>query len=226
VQRALRLLRAEVWSVMGGQRLHRVTARLVPASALDTPALVAHARLVLLGSDYQHLHEELLAAGGFIREGRFVRMNVGEVQRALEAARPEGVPEAVQQRLAETWARFGHEQAVLAALEARKTERAPSLQKLLEDRAEKEIGDTSAILEELRAAILAELHQPDVVQLSLFSLDERQQYDEDRAYLSRRLAEIPGEIERETVAIRKRFAHPEPRLFPVAITYLVPERLV
>jgi ERCC4-related helicase len=226
VQRALRLLRAEVWSSAGGQKLHRVTARLVPNSALDTPALIAHARLVLLGSDYQRLHEELMTAGGFIREGRFARMNVGEVQRALEAALPQAVPDAVQQRLAETWSRFGHEQAILAALEARKLERVASLQRLLEDRAQKEISDTTAILEELRNGILAELRQDgDMIQLSLFSLDERQQYDEDRRFLERRLAEIPGEIERETAAIRKRFANPEPSLFPVAITYLVPERL-
>ena len=113
----------------------------------------------------------------------------------------------------------------LAALEARKLERVASLQKLLEDRAQKEISDTTAILEELRAGILAELRQDgDVVQLQLFSLDERQQYDEDRRFLERRLAEIPDEIERETAAIRKRFANPEPSLFPVAITYLVPER--
>ena len=34
--------------------------------------------------------------------------------------------------------------------------------------------------------------------------------------------EIPGEIEKETEAIRARFADPQPRMFPVAVTFLVP----
>jgi hypothetical protein len=41
----------------------------------------------------------------------------------------------------------------------------------------------------------------------------------------RRLEQIPGEIEAEQAAIRDRFADLQPRLFPVAVTFLVPERL-
>ena len=36
---------------------------------------------------------------------------------------------------------------------------------------------------------------------------------------------IPAEIERETVAIKSRYADPQPRMFPVAVTFLVPEKL-
>ncbi len=39
VQMSLRLLRAEVWSVKGRKRLHRITARLVPNHILNTPAV-------------------------------------------------------------------------------------------------------------------------------------------------------------------------------------------
>lgn len=224
VQMSLRLLRAQVWSSAGAQRLHRVTARLVPNSALDTPAVIAYARLMLLGGDYQRLHEEIISAGGFLREGRFQRMNVGEVQRALEAALPHAVPALFQQRLAALWP--AHEQSLLAALEARKTERTAGLQKLLADRAQKEIDDTTAILEELQASIAAELKHPEVVQLDLFNFkpEEMTQFEENMRFLERRLEEIPDEITRETEAIRQRFADPTPRLFPVAVTYLVPEK--
>ena len=108
---------------------------------------------------------------------------------------------------------------------SRAKERTESLQKLLAERAEKEISDTVAVLSELRASIEAELHQPEVMQLSLFTSAEQQQVEDNLRFLERRLAEIPGEMERETRAIRERFANPTPRLFPVAITYLVPERL-
>ena len=53
--------------------------------------------------------------------------------------------------------------------------------------------------------------------------------EEDRSIhknaLIARLAEIPEEIEREKAVIQKRFADPKTRLFPVAITFLVPQRL-
>ncbi len=38
-----------------------------------------------------------------------------------------------------------------------------------------------------------------------------------------RLERIPEDIERETAAIRRRYADPAPRLFPATITLLVPE---
>ncbi len=178
---------------------------------------------MVLGGDYQRLHEEVIAAGGYLREGRFARMGVGELQRALEAALPIAAPPELRQRLASLWA--SHEQPLLAALEARKVERTESLQKLLAERAAKEMRDTESILTELRASILAELKQPEVMQMELFTAPEKEQLEWNRRFLEQRVAQIPDEIAREQAAIRTRFADPQARLFPVAVTYLVPERL-
>ena len=87
VMMCLRLLRAEVWSTEGKKRLNRITARLVPDTVLRDPAMIAHARLVVIGGDSHRLHEEIITAGGLLREGRFSRMNVGQVQEALAAMR-------------------------------------------------------------------------------------------------------------------------------------------
>ena len=46
------------------------------------------------------------------------------------------------------------------------------------------------------------------------------------AALRRRLKEIPDEIERESAHIRSRFRDPSARLFPVAVTWLIPRRAV
>ena len=46
----------------------------------------------------------------------------------------------------------------------------------------------------------------------------------DEVGLEARLAQIP--VESETAQIRARYADPQPRLFPVAVTFLVPERPV
>lgn len=228
VQMALRLLRAEVWSAGGMRKLHRVTVRSVPNDALDTPAVVAHARLMLTGSDNQRLHEEIVTAGGVLREGRFARMNVGEVQRALQAAlsytSSAHVPASLQQRLAELWP--SHRDALHQALDARMRERTAGLQKQLADRADKEKRDITSILNELRSTILAELQRLEgPIQLELFNQTEQEQYKRDISSLRARVEHIPGEIEQEIAAIEMRFADPQPRLFPIAVTYLVPERI-
>jgi hypothetical protein len=192
---------------------------------LDTPAVIAHGRLLLLDGDNQRLHEELITAGGYLRQGRFARMNVGQVQQVLEAARPEMVSPQMQQHLRELWPT--HSQALLQALEARTRERTNGLQKFLAERAEKEMNDITTILTELRSTILAELRQPEVVQLQLagFSTAEQEQFERNMTALAERAEQIDAEIEQERANIRRRFADPQPRLFPVAVTYLVPERM-
>ncbi len=108
VQMSLRLLRAEVWSLEGRKRLNRVTARVVPDSALPHLAVVAHARLVVIGGDSQRLHEEIITAGGQIREGRFSRFgSLKEMQQILDAATAEEPSEAVKRKLLDLWPRVG-----------------------------------------------------------------------------------------------------------------------
>ena len=49
-------------------------------------------------------------------------------------------------------------------------------------------------------------------------------YNRNLQALRLRLAQIPQELEKEIAATRRRYADPQPRLFPVAVTFLVPER--
>jgi hypothetical protein len=224
VQMSLRLLRAEVWSREGNKRLHRVTARLVPNHVLDMPALMAHARLVVIGGDSQRLHEEIITAGGEIREGRFRRLNVGQVEHALSAALSREPSDSVKQRLVDLWP--GLKPSLVQSLEARMRDRLSGLEKFLADRADQEVTGITSILQELARTIEAELTEPEYLQLELFARPEREQYDRNITALRHRLEQIPAEIEQETALIRVRFADPAARLFPVAVTFLVPERLV
>ena len=227
VAMALRLLRAEVWASNGRGKLHRVTARIVPNGTIssDTPCIIGHARLLVLGADHRRLHEELIVAGGMLREGRFTRLNLTETQRLLAAATDRPVPPALQAKLTEQWPK--HQEALRSALEARMRERSESLTRLLTERADKEVADITAILTELQRAIEAELRTPDLTQLSLptFSESERDQFTRNMESLRVRAALIPDEIQVESAAIRARYADPRPRLAPVAVTFLVPERL-
>jgi hypothetical protein len=223
VQMCLRLLRAEVWASTDTARLSRVTARLVDDPGLHNPVVAVHARLLVTGAGGTRLHEEVITAAGELREGRFARLNVGQTATALAAATADSPSPAMLERLAEQYPR--HRDALRSAIEARMRERTDGLRRRLEERRDREISDLTAVLQELRARILDELSEPEPEQLNLFSPSQREQFSRDLDSLRRRAEHIPEEIDREAAAIRERFAEPTPRIFPIAITYLVPRAL-
>ncbi|MEI7963020.1 MAG: DISARM system SNF2-like helicase DrmD, partial [Verrucomicrobiota bacterium] len=223
-QMCLRLLRAEVWAEKGRSKLQRVTARVVPNSVLDTPAVVAHARLVLIGGDSHRLHEEVIATGGFIKDQKWgTRMNVGQVENALAGATDHQPSAAVQKKLLELYPSLT--ESLASSLEARKKQMVEGLQKKLLDRAEKETKDIESILLELKKSIEAELKDPAYIQGMLFDDPEKERFERNKDAMRARVREIPDEIKRETAAIKARFADPHARMFPVSVTFLIPESM-
>ena len=226
VQMCLRLLRAEIWS-LGTQSKHlsRVAACIVDDSALLHPVVIAHGRIVVLGGDNHRLHEEVITAGGALIEGRFNRLNVGDTKTALASATQEPVPEMIETRFRGLWPKY--RDPLLAALDARMNERTKNLAKTLQERADRDVGKLKAIMSELQKTIQAELNDKEGPrQLHMFAMDERDQWERDRSALRRRTQEIPEEIERESEHIQSRFANPSARLFPVAVTWLIPRKAV
>ena len=228
VQMCLRLLRAEIWS-LGSQSKHlsRVSACMVDDAALTHPVVIAHGRIVVLGGDNHRLHEEVITAGGAFIEGRFQRMNVSETKAALASATNVPVPPAIESRFQTLWAK--HQDALMSALDARKVDRTKNLEKHLDELSEKEVNKLTTVMTELQRAIQAELERKDVPQMMLdLSGDEpgKHQRERDLAALRRRMQEIPEEIQRESGHIRSRFANPAARLFPVAVTWMIPRRAV
>jgi superfamily II DNA or RNA helicase len=220
VQMCLRLLRGEVWSQGTHRKLYRVAARMVPSHVLREPAVIAHGRLVVLGGDNQRLHEEVIMAGGTLREGRFARMNVGETKTALDAALPDAAPDAIKKRFQALWQTI--EAPLLQALEARMNERTKGLQKFLDERCASEVENITAILHELEKTIRDQLDEP-TPQLEFWTAPEREQLELNMQGIRSRLAQIPGEIQHEADNLRARYRNPTPRLFPVTVTFLVPQ---
>ena len=147
------------------------------------------------------------------------------MQDALAAATGEEPSEGVKRKLLDLWPKTAD--AIHQALDARTKDRTDGLKKLLADRADKEVADITAILTELEAAIRGQLNDPFYQQSFLpgFAPAEQEQFERNVDALRRRLGEIPGEVKKESEAIRARFADPQPRMFPVAVTFLVPGRL-
>src|SRR5581483_12489456 len=106
-------------------------------------------------SDSHRLDEELITAGGIIREGLLERLNVGQVADFLARAGNSQAPESVRNRLAALWPQL--KGSVVGALEARARERNDSIRKQLADRGEEEKAKLAAVLSELEAGIKAEL---------------------------------------------------------------------
>lgn len=226
VQMCLHLLRAEVWAAgdgYGTKRMHRVAARVVDDPTVREPVILAHARLVVLGGDNHRLHEEVVTAGVRLHEGRAERLKVGEVERVVRAQRGDGVPQNMKERLAAHWPHV--RDPLFTALEARRADRQESIQKALDARADKEVREIEAVLRELETAIRRELSEPEYTQLELWTPEEVQQLERNKSSLKARLAEIPAEIEREKANLRARYREPRAHLFPVAVTFLMPNNM-
>ena len=85
----------------------------------------------------------------------------------------------------------------------------------------------TAVMAELERSIRETLAEKDDGQLQ-FGLDCRGKSSSVNVTsgLRARLAQIPGELLRETAHLRDRYRDPKPRLFPVAVTFLVPHRAI
>ena len=88
-----------------------------------------------------------------------------------------------------------------------------------------EVEDIESILTELKKSIEAELKDPAYIQPVLFDDPEQERFERNKDAMRARAKEIPEEITQETAAIRARFANPQARMFPVAVTFVVPDKM-
>lgn len=223
VQMSLALLRAEVWGT--GSHLHRVTAQFADPR-LGLPHAVAHGRLVITGRSGHRLHEQVIFAGLRVDGDRPERLGVEATEAALALGRGTRVPASLTDRLVPQLA--GAADMLGTALRARAGDRARQLTTTLAGRAREEQEHVAGTLNELAATIRREAFGDDGPQLQLVTgleLDagDRRQIQRDVEALQRRLDAIPDEIDAEQRAIAERYADPVHRLFPAAVTLLVPE---
>src|SRR5262249_14980730 len=121
--------------------------------ALETTLIGAYARFVLVGADGVRLHEEVLQAGGWLRDGsRFSRLeNLSTLDAILERAMTRGTPAAshLSSRIAEAWPRA--QAGVVRSLEWRRDRRLESLSNALGRREQDERRRIVASLERFAA---------------------------------------------------------------------------
>ena len=226
-----RLLRAAVWS--GHTGLHRVTAVISDDPALESTLVGAYSRFVLVGKDGIRLHEEILYAGGWLREdGTFRRVDsLSAVSGMLDRALTSGTAAApvIQARLAERWPRA--RSGLIAAIEHRTNERLASLTTKLAVRQEAERRTIIISAERFAATLRRALAESDAEEGTLFSVvegrgDEREiaQFRRDRENWQVKLDHLAADRDRELARVASRYEEITPHSFPVAVIFAVPRR--
>ena len=220
VQMSARFLRAEIWSAKDSKALSRICARVAAATDCESPTAIVYARLIILGGDGHRLHEELISAGGnFDGKGGFRRIDgVAKIKSLMTAPGSDLTDQKVLTEIASLYPKIADK--MNSAVASRAQERHTSLQKTLTERADSEGADIERVLLELKKGIEKELEDHRPLQLSLF---EETQFDKNRANLEFRLRQIPEEIAKERKAINDRFAGISSRIFPIAVSFLIPE---
>jgi hypothetical protein len=227
VAMSTRLLRAAVWN--SGTGLNRVTAVLSDDPALETVLVGAFARFVLVGADGIRLHEEVLYAGGWLRdERRFTRLeNLTVLGGILDRALAQGAaaPDHILSRLSAAWPRV--RDSLVASLNWRTGYRQDSLANKLDKRQEDERRRIETGLDRFAATLRTAIQdEPDDGQLALELRDSRElaQARRDRHSWEERLRGLDEVRERELALVDARYRDPTPHLFPVAVVFVVPNR--
>ncbi|WP_078849656.1 DISARM system SNF2-like helicase DrmD [Streptomyces sp. NRRL F-5126] len=232
VAMSTRLLRAAVWN-KDQAGLARVSAVVSDHPELETTLVGAFARFVLVGADGVRLHEEVLQAGGWLRDAdtggqsRFSRLEkVTTVRNILDDAFADHATPAaplLRGRLAESWPHVG--EGLVSALEWRARNRQTALEGRLETRRREDAERITAQIDRFRQSLRRAIGKPpgEEGQLEL-AFDEAEQQRRDRDNWEKRADALESEKERELAAIAARYARPKALLFPVAVVFVVPRR--
>ena len=215
--------------------LNRVAAVVSDDPALESTLVVSYARFVIVGGDGIRLHEEVLHAGGWMRDGgRFARVeNLGLLDAVLTHALDKNVAVAphVRTQLVDAWPKA--KDGLVGALQWRAADRRSSLEAKLDKRKEDEQRRVTANLERFENALQARIRESEDTEtevgqlmLDLTDEDEKAQLRRDQSAWRQRLERLAVERDAEISRISARYASPQSHLFPVCIVFVVPRREV
>jgi superfamily II DNA or RNA helicase len=220
VARCLRTLRAQVWGAAVDRRINRATVRFADVAE---PVAVAHARVVVNGSDGSTLDEVIEPAAVRVG-GRQGRLNVGDTRAAVASATVAAPAGHVRDRYVDQWQRV--RPALQEALRIRAEEIRRQRGRAMDAKRDAEERRLRGTLADLQSSIRRRLDElersEDVEQLRLFDTDERRQFDADVRALRDRVQRIGDDIDTEVGILRRRYAVRDVNWFPVAVEFLIP----
>ena len=232
MKRALAVFRANLWSVglHESHQLSRVSYRVLKPRELRRPVVVLVSRLLAIGQSGQKLHEELLWSGGEFQEQQVAEGDAGWLE---ELAGKPGEHPPLPTNVATLLRRFfpAHEKALLGMLDATVKGRNKTTRTDLQDMGTEEARQVRALIDERLKEIVRRIKDMEKelgsAQLKLWEEVERDQHQRDLGWLRGRHAQLQKERETEPEAVKSRYVlRDNPRAFPLALLYLLPEDLV
>ncbi len=231
MRRALGVFRARIWSDGTDARagLNRVSYRILPDDRLPHPVILAFGRLVAIGALSQRLHEQVIVVGGEINEQRVLPLGGDEISRLRSVDGTFApIPREIGDRLRQLF-RF-HERELQRLLSDREAQARETLQALAHQRAEQDAVAIAQLMDERIKELDKHLH-PVTGQLPLFNLEtfepeERDEIEEDTARLQRKLADLRERRDSEPQKVRESYQLKSVRIFPLAVLYLLPRKLL
>jgi superfamily II DNA/RNA helicase len=197
------------------------------------PKVVALGRLCLYGERASRLHDEVIAVAAEwsdsanrgrkklqpLREGE--KDDVLELlENSLASPHLQQVSQAVKERLKKSAVQDVAE--LIPHLKQRAKVLAQSAERKLTERGLKEAVEMKKILEEQQTRIAKRQEETDVVQLSLFPIEEQRQLEADRRHWEKRLKAIASELLSEPARIEAAYKVKAVRVEPVGVIYLWP----
>jgi ERCC4-related helicase len=233
VQMALRLLRAEGWAAEDRRKLARFAICEVPTGTFKSPVIVAYGRLVILGADQARLHESLVTAGVELLDGKAKKIGARALESIFSISElvDRSANDGLRTRISGVWSNVAP--VLEAELKSSGDAEFERQRTALAKRADAEVEAMNANLDELAKRIKVTLNGPEQpeqksgwYQPELFNEEQKHQWDVNLVALAARLERIPADKIREVAAIRRRFADPSHRLFPVAAKVLIPSNMI
>jgi len=219
--------------VAQGFVLHDLSRACLGQSEDNVPRVVLLGRLSIYGSGAARLHDEMLTVTArwvepqkrgdglkpYARDAEAFTLEM--LERAIKPGKSPGPPEDAVKRLL---ASIGTDvEELLPHLHERGEAARQTAEAALEKRGQAEADEMRRILDEQRKRILAELGKSADHQKKLFDNDdERRQYESNRRYWERWIANVDGDLAREPARILDFYRTSSHRIEPVGIAYLYP----
>ena len=179
-----------------------------------------------MGADGSRLHEEVFAAGGWMREQSFSALGVTRLSAILDGALGTGearpVPKVARERLAERWPSVKDQ--LTTAIAARASEREQSLRGRLSNLREQEARNLDEAIGAFRQTLERALAEPgwQQMELQLSDPDERSQLRRDVESWRSILERLDSQRDSELAEINRRYADVRALTFPAAVVFVLP----
>jgi DNA repair exonuclease SbcCD ATPase subunit len=231
MKHALATFRGNLWGdqFRRDQTLHRASYRIVADASLNEPVVIVWGRLLVTNDLSQKIHEELVLSGGKIHRNEIIPYSQAELQKLIKI--PYEHPKIsveIGQRLRSLFP--AHKKQLLEMLCQREKKEKKQISELAQQCAQQESEQLRELIneriKELRARIRAQDAKVSDYQQELFDRDEFLQYQEDMAWLKRKLDDLKDRRKEEPKSVKMRYKIRESRIFPLALLYMIPKKLV